>query len=80
MFAYVVDLNASLFTVFYASKDKLTGHVFTRRKSFLLSGSTPLDLFKFYVEDLKSKFNDEKRIIKEIMKVYIIKIQEYMIM
>jgi hypothetical protein len=28
-----------------------------------------LDLFKFYVEDLKSKFNDEKRIIKEIMKV-----------
>ena len=34
-----------------------------------LAGSTPLDLFKFYVEDLKSKFNDEKRIIKEIMKV-----------
>ncbi|XP_046856786.1 pre-mRNA-processing factor 40 homolog B-like isoform X2 [Xenia sp. Carnegie-2017] len=31
-------------------------------------GSTPLDLFKFYVEDLKSKFNEEKRIIKEIMK------------
>lgn len=35
-----------------------------------IAGSTPLDLFKFYVEDLKSKFNDEKRIIKEIMKVF----------
>ncbi len=35
----------------------------------MIVGSTPLDLFKFYVEDLKSKFNDEKRIIKEIMKV-----------
>lgn len=32
------------------------------------SGSTPLDLFKFYVEDLKSRFHDEKKIIKEILK------------
>ena len=33
------------------------------------SGSTPLDLFKFHVEDLKARFSDEKKIIKEIMKV-----------
>ncbi|XP_050314527.1 pre-mRNA-processing factor 40 homolog A isoform X2 [Anthonomus grandis grandis] len=32
------------------------------------TGSTPLDLFKFYVEDLKSRFHDEKKIIKEILK------------
>uniref|UniRef100_A0A1B6EA38 Pre-mRNA-processing factor 40 homolog B n=1 Tax=Clastoptera arizonana TaxID=38151 RepID=A0A1B6EA38_9HEMI len=32
------------------------------------SGSTPLDLFKFYVEDLKSRFHDERKIIKEILK------------
>ena len=32
-------------------------------------GSTPLDLFKFYVEDLKSRFHDEKKIVKEILKV-----------
>ncbi|XP_066990586.1 pre-mRNA-processing factor 40 homolog A-like isoform X1 [Macrobrachium rosenbergii] len=31
-------------------------------------GSTPLDLFKFYVADLKSRFHDEKKIIKEILK------------
>merc|ERR1712168_586091 len=31
-------------------------------------GSTPLDLFKFYVEDLKSRFYDEKKIIKDILK------------
>ncbi|XP_058800237.1 pre-mRNA-processing factor 40 homolog A [Phymastichus coffea] len=31
-------------------------------------GSTPLDLFKFYVEDLKSRFHDEKKIIREILK------------
>merc|ERR1711994_69284 len=31
-------------------------------------GSTPLDLFKFYVEDLKSRFYSEKKIIKEILK------------
>lgn len=34
----------------------------------MISGSTPLDLFKFYVEDLKSRFHDEKKIIKEILK------------
>lgn len=32
------------------------------------SGSTPLDLFKFYVDDLKSRFHDERKIIKEILK------------
>ncbi|KAL3270795.1 hypothetical protein HHI36_021318 [Cryptolaemus montrouzieri] len=32
------------------------------------SGSTPLDLFKFYVEDLKARFHDEKKIIKEILR------------
>ncbi len=32
------------------------------------SGSSPLDLFKFYVEDLKSRYQDEKRVIKEILK------------
>jgi len=31
-------------------------------------GSTPLDLFKFYVEDLKSRFHSEKKIIREILK------------
>ncbi|XP_040197153.1 pre-mRNA-processing factor 40 homolog B isoform X5 [Rana temporaria] len=33
------------------------------------TGSTPLDLFKFYVEDLKARFHDEKKIIKDILKV-----------
>ena len=33
------------------------------------SGVTPLDLFKFYVEDLKARYHDEKRIIKDILKV-----------
>ncbi len=32
------------------------------------AGSTPLDLFKFYVEDLKSRYYQEKKIIKEILK------------
>merc|ERR1719369_1202359 len=31
-------------------------------------GSTPLDLFKFYVEDLKARFSDEKKIMKDIWK------------
>ncbi|XP_011402836.2 PREDICTED: pre-mRNA-processing factor 40 homolog B-like [Amphimedon queenslandica] len=31
-------------------------------------GSTPLDLFKFYVEDLRLRFHEEKKIIKEILK------------
>ncbi|CAF4513415.1 unnamed protein product [Didymodactylos carnosus] len=31
-------------------------------------GSTPLDLYKFYVEDLKARFHDEKKIVKEILK------------
>ena len=32
------------------------------------TGSSPLDLFKFYVEDLKSRYQDEKKLIKEILK------------
>ncbi|KAM9319957.1 pre-mRNA-processing factor 40 homolog B [Gastrophryne carolinensis] len=32
------------------------------------TGSTPLDLFKFYVENLKARFHDEKKIIKDILK------------
>ena len=36
---------------------------------FIPLGSTPLDLFKFYVEDLKARFSEEKKIIKEILKV-----------
>ena len=31
-------------------------------------GSTPLDLFKFYVEDLKARFHDEKKVVKEILR------------
>nr|XP_047142980.1 pre-mRNA-processing factor 40 homolog B isoform X1 [Hydra vulgaris] len=33
-----------------------------------IPGSTPLDLFKFFVEELKSRYNDEKKIIKEILR------------
>ncbi|XP_013917312.1 PREDICTED: pre-mRNA-processing factor 40 homolog B [Thamnophis sirtalis] len=36
--------------------------------ALLFTGSTPLDLFKFYVEDLKARFHDEKKIIKDILK------------
>lgn len=32
------------------------------------AGSTPLDLFKFYVEELKARFHDEKKIVKDILK------------
>ena len=35
---------------------------------FYWSGSTPLDLFKFYVEDLKARFHDEKKVVKEVLK------------
>ena len=45
---------------------------FTVTKSFPnSSGSTPLDLFKFYVEDLKDRLHDDKKTIKEIMKVHV---------
>ena len=37
-------------------------------KALCVSGSTPLDLFKFYVEDLKNRLHEEKKIIKEILK------------
>lgn len=33
-----------------------------------LSGSTALDLFKFYVEDLKARYEDEKQVIKDILR------------
>lgn len=32
------------------------------------TGSTPLDLFKLYVDDLKARFHEEKKLIKEILK------------
>lgn len=32
-------------------------------------GSTPLDLFKFYLEDLKSTMHDDKKVMKEALKV-----------
>jgi pre-mRNA-processing factor 40 len=35
---------------------------------FFVLGSTPLDLFKYYVEDLKARFHEEKKIVKEILK------------
>lgn len=31
-------------------------------------GSTPLDLFKFYVDQLKANYHDDKKLIKEILK------------
>lgn len=34
----------------------------------LQTGSTALDLFKFYVEDLKDRYYEDRRIIKEILK------------
>lgn len=33
-----------------------------------LDGSTPLDLFKFYVEDLKARYHEDKKVIKEVIK------------
>lgn len=41
---------------------------FTAMLSQALYGSTPLDLFKFYVEHLKIRYEEEKQIIKEMMK------------
>jgi pre-mRNA-processing factor 40 len=32
------------------------------------TGSTPLDLFKFYVDDLKVRYHDDKKLLKEIIK------------
>lgn len=39
---------------------------------FFLIGLIFLDFFKFYVEDLKVRFSEEKKIIKEILKVRLI--------
>ena len=33
-----------------------------------LSGSTALDLFKFYVEDLRNRFEEDREVIKEVLK------------
>ena len=41
---------------------------YTAMLSQPLSGATPLDLFKFYVEDLKNRYEDDKEIIREILK------------
>lgn len=41
---------------------------FTAMLSQPLAGSTPLDLFKFYVEDLKARYEDEKQTIRDILK------------
>ncbi len=38
-------------------------------KFFLTIGSTPLDLFKFYMDDLRARLHDDKKTLKEIMKV-----------
>ena len=56
--------SMSLWTDLYA---EISGDV---RFSQMLGqpGSTPLDLFKFYVEELKSRYYHEKKIIKEILK------------
>lgn len=45
---------------------------------FCCAGSTPLDLFKFYVEDLKARYHDEKRIIKDILKVRVALVYLYL--
>lgn len=31
-------------------------------------GSTPLDLFKLYVDDLKARYHEDKKVIKEVLK------------
>ena len=36
----------------------------------LMTGSTPLDLFKFYVDELRGRLHDDKKTIKEILKVW----------
>ena len=54
LFVFVLWLKISFFNSFTAMLGQ--------------PGSTPLDLFKFYVADLKSRFHDEKKIIKEILK------------
>ena len=41
--------------------------VFAQR-TLTFPGSTPLDLFKFFVDDLKSRLHEERKIIKDILK------------
>ena len=40
-------------------------------------GSTPLDLFKFFVEDLRSRYSGEKKIIKDILKVVLVNFPQF---
>ncbi|XP_018409095.1 PREDICTED: pre-mRNA-processing factor 40 homolog A-like [Nanorana parkeri] len=40
----------------------------TSREWTIATGSTALDLFKFYVEGLKARYHDEKKIIKDILR------------
>jgi hypothetical protein len=42
--------------------------IWSIKTHFLDLGSTPLDLFKLYVEDLKARFHDEKKVVKDILK------------
>ena len=71
MFLAVVRFHPARATRSSYEHTMISMHVNNDLAGIFLTGSTPLDLFKFYVEDLKSKFNDEKRIIKEIMKVLV---------
>lgn len=58
------------FSVLYCLKKRgFTRKAILMYTKMYFSGSTPLDLFKFYVEDLKARFHDEKKIVKEILKV-----------
>ena len=43
--------------------------ILKKKKHIIIIGSTPLDLFKFYVEDLKERFHEEKKAVKDILKV-----------
>ncbi|KAA0190406.1 hypothetical protein HAZT_HAZT005643 [Hyalella azteca] len=65
-----MSLWVELFPIISADIRYCTGPDADIRFSQMLGqpGSTPLDLFKFYVADLKSRFHDEKKIIKEILK------------
>uniref|UniRef100_A0A8R1DV34 FF domain-containing protein n=1 Tax=Caenorhabditis japonica TaxID=281687 RepID=A0A8R1DV34_CAEJA len=54
-----MSLWTSLFPIF-ASDSRF-------ERMLLQPGSSPLDLFKFYVEDLKEQFTEDRRLIKDIL-------------
>lgn len=54
----------TVLTIFFTNNKKIYNIHFIVGQN----GSTPLDLFKFYVENLKARFHDEKKVIKEILK------------